>query len=338
MGEVISHINDILEAEDSSFSVLLSGIWHQITVYDGAFDDVLKDRLHEKSNETLVGVMELCCQELMKSVNPKDVPTEAEKDLYSRIFLRLYYGLMKEKPDFINALHSVDRGCFIPFLSPAQIMEFYQMGEKFVGLLSEKGFVQRNPENNDELRVNPYINMAVPIGHNATCSAPYMVMTYNIVASLFPHARIFEAGTGCGYHLASTASINPNFTVFSADIVPELCKTSIENIKRLQNAAAMLERIAVEEADCLDPENGFFRENAPYKFIYFTFLFPNGEKYKIKDFIPCLEEGGILMMPLQDHKLQNSGKLIAIEKMENPFVVVYDLGRVLFTNAVEDAG
>ena len=49
-----------------------------------------------------------------------------------------------------------------------------------------------------------YADMALPIGHDATISQPYVVALMTELAGLRPGDRVLEIGTGSGYQAASS--------------------------------------------------------------------------------------------------------------------------------------
>ena len=281
----------------------------------------------KKTNESMV----LRMQEMFKDFISV-IPAEAMNsgDFYSKMLLKLKEcgsGI----PNFMEAFRKVDRSVFIPYFGSEFHEKEYKAEGKGLKKEIEGGFFEINPNNEKELRVNPYHNLAIPIGFNATCSAPHIISLYNMIADFVPEAKIFEAGTGCGYHAAVTASINPKFRVYSADITREFQKISRENIGKLPEGRELLERIVIGEADCAAPDNKFMLKNAPYDLIYFTFMLCEDLKV-IKSAISCLKEDGIVVVPWSNsRKNPRFGNLIALSNREEG---QYNLGNVGFMPAI----
>ncbi|MUW15981.1 protein-L-isoaspartate(D-aspartate) O-methyltransferase [Halorubrum sp. CBA1125] len=82
-------------------------------------------------------------------------------------------------------------------------------------------------------RSQAYADRPLPIGHDQTISAPHMVAMMTDLLDLEPGDRVFEVGTGCGYHAAVVAEIVGGENVYSAEYVPELAEAARERLHRL---------------------------------------------------------------------------------------------------------
>jgi protein-L-isoaspartate(D-aspartate) O-methyltransferase len=98
-----------------------------------------------------------------------------------------------------------------------------------------------------------------PITHGQTISQPYMVAFMAEAASLSPHDRVLEIGTGSGYGAAVLAEIARE--VYTIEIVPELA----------DRARGILDRLGVENVE-VRTGNGWlgWEEHAPFDAVVVT--------------------------------------------------------------------
>ena len=82
-------------------------------------------------------------------------------------------------------------------------------------------------------RSDAYEDRPLPIGHGQTISAPHMVAIMTDLLAVSPGDRVFEVGTGCGYHAAVVAEIVGDEAVYSAEYVPELADAARDRLDRL---------------------------------------------------------------------------------------------------------
>ncbi|WP_123619719.1 protein-L-isoaspartate(D-aspartate) O-methyltransferase [Halorubrum sp. CSM-61] len=82
-------------------------------------------------------------------------------------------------------------------------------------------------------RSRAYADRPLPIGHDQTISAPHMVAVMTDLLDVGPGDRVFEVGTGCGYHAAVIAEVVGPGNVYSVEYVPELAETARERLRRL---------------------------------------------------------------------------------------------------------
>jgi protein-L-isoaspartate(D-aspartate) O-methyltransferase len=83
----------------------------------------------------------------------------------------------------------------------------------------------------EELRDRAYEDGALPIGHDATISQPFIVATICALLELRGGERVLDVGTGSGYQAAVLAELAAE--VFTIERVPELA----ESARRTQAAA-----------------------------------------------------------------------------------------------------
>jgi protein-L-isoaspartate(D-aspartate) O-methyltransferase len=84
------------------------------------------------------------------------------------------------------------------------------------------------------LRSRAYEDTPLPVGPEATLSAPDMVAAQLQSAQVFPGARVLELGSGSGYVLALLALlVGPEGTVVGVEIEPSLVESSREVLRSL---------------------------------------------------------------------------------------------------------
>lgn len=82
-------------------------------------------------------------------------------------------------------------------------------------------------------RSHAYVDRPLPIGHDQTISAPHMVALMTDLLDVEPGDRVFEVGTGCGYHAAVVAEVVGPGNVYSVEYVPELAEAARDRLRRL---------------------------------------------------------------------------------------------------------
>ncbi len=82
-----------------------------------------------------------------------------------------------------------------------------------------------------ELALRAHEDRPLPIGHEQTISQPYIVAAMTEALGLRGGERVFEVGTGSGYHAAVLARIARD--VYTIEIVPELARVAAERLARL---------------------------------------------------------------------------------------------------------
>jgi protein-L-isoaspartate(D-aspartate) O-methyltransferase len=134
-----------------------------------------------------------------------------------------------------------------------------------------------------ERAADAHADRAVPIGHGATISQPYVVAVMTEQAAVRPGARVLEVGTGSGYQAAVLAALGAE--VYTIEIVEALARQAEENLRR-----AGVERVHVRAGD------GYrgWPEAAPFDAILVTAAAPRVPE-------PLLEQlavGGRLVIPV----------------------------------------
>lgn len=169
---------------------------------------------------------------------------------------------------------------------------------------------------------NAHIDVPLPIGFGQTISAPHMVAMMAEALELKVGHKIFEVGSGSGYHAAILAEIvspqnrEKGGHVYTAEIVPELYRFARNNLA----SAGYSERVTV----LLRDGSMGCPEHAPYDRISVTAAAPKILKILVKE----LKIGGILIIPVGGiHFYQ---ELIKVKKLSENKVSTRSLHSVAF--------
>jgi len=176
----------------------------------------------------------------------------------------------------------------------------------------------------EEVKPHSYIDRPLPIGYGQTISAIHMVSIMNEQCKLEVGQKILEVGSGCGYHACTAAeivapsNIDRRFWghVYSIDVIHELVKIAMENIKR----TGYQDRISVIHGD----GSIGLPEEAPFDRIYVTAAAPNTPK----PLLDQLKPSGILLIPVGGLHLFQS--LLKYEKKSDGKITESNLGSVAF--------
>ena len=99
--------------------------------------------------------------------------------------------------------------------------------------LSAIGAVPRHAFVPDRYRSRAYADRPLRIGHDQTISAPHMVAVMTDLLDVDAGDRVFEIGTGCGYHAAVIAEIVGPGNVYTVEYVPELADSARDRLGKL---------------------------------------------------------------------------------------------------------
>lgn len=104
-----------------------------------------------------------------------------------------------------------------------------------------------------------YQNRPLPIGHNQTISQPFIVGYMTQAASIAPHEKVLEIGTGSGYQAAVLGELAGQ--VYTIEIIPELA----------EGAKAVLGKLGYKNVH-VKTGNGYegWPEHAPFDAIVVT--------------------------------------------------------------------
>ncbi len=106
----------------------------------------------------------------------------------------------------------------------------------------------------DTLLAEAYSDHALPLGHGATISQPYMVAKMSELLAIEPGDRVLEIGAGSGYQTAVLAALGAE--VFAVEIILALVAPAQARLQRLGYAKSVHLR-------CADGSLGW-PEHAPY--------------------------------------------------------------------------
>lgn len=164
-----------------------------------------------------------------------------------------------------------------------------------------------------------YSDGALPIGHGATISQPYIVaiMTYCLCIDR-DGLRVLEVGTGSGYQAAVLAACGCD--VYSIERVPSLHSRAEEDLRR----TGYLDRVRLRLGDGSQgwPEEG------PFDRIMITAAAPAVPTALAEQ----LAEGGLLVAPIGDVWLQ----MIRRYRRESGGLVGEDIEGARFVPLIED--
>jgi protein-L-isoaspartate(D-aspartate) O-methyltransferase len=149
-----------------------------------------------------------------------------------------------------------------------------------------------------ELAHLAYLPMPLPVHPEQNIAAPFLVALMTQLAAIEPGQRVFETGTGEGYHAAVLAGLAGR--VYSVEILPELAVAAAERLARMGYG-----NVEVREGD------GYFGwpEAAPFDAIIVK---------EAVDHIPApllaqLAPGGRMVLPLGP--LDGSQQLTVVHKL-----------------------
>ncbi len=146
------------------------------------------------------------------------------------------------------------------------------------------------------LRSSAYDDRPLPIGHDQTISAPHMVALMIDLLEVDEGDRVFEIGTGCGYHAAVIAEIVGSENVYSVEYVPALAASARDRLERLGYP------VTVRSGDGRDA----FEDERPFDAAYLTCAAPDGVPDAIIDRVV---DGGHVVAPVGDRTEQRLVRL-----------------------------
>ena len=160
----------------------------------------------------------------------------------------------------LAAMRRVDRRSFVPPYSGSLPWEVELVVQ---GLLRDQYHL--DPES-VPLKEIPYLNVALPIGYDQTCSQPSVVALMASLLQLEPGMRVLEVGTGCGYNAAILAEIvGPSGQVISIERIAPLVDVARQNLSA-HFGREYEQRVTVVHGD----GSLGHMERAPYERVVFT--------------------------------------------------------------------
>jgi protein-L-isoaspartate(D-aspartate) O-methyltransferase len=184
-------------------------------------------------------------------------------------------------------------------------------------VLRAMGLVPRHAFVPDSLASSAYADCALPIGHGATISQPYIVALMTEALATGPGIRVLEVGTGSGYQAAVLAACGS--AVFSIERVPQLHQRATRVLADAGFGGVTL-RLG-------DGSRGW-PEEAPFERIIVT----AAAKAVPTALREQLGEGGILIAPVGDEWLQT----VRLYRKRGGQFEVEDIEAVRFVPLIED--
>ncbi|TKX41044.1 MULTISPECIES: protein-L-isoaspartate(D-aspartate) O-methyltransferase [unclassified Halorubrum] len=162
--------------------------------------------------------------------------------------------------------------------------------------LSAIGAVPRHEFVPESVRGSAYADRPLPIGHGQTVSAPHMVAMMTDLLDVERGDRVFEVGTGCGYHAAVVAEVVGPGNVFSAERVPELAAAARDRLDRLGY------EVTVSAGDGREA----FADAAPFDAAYLTCAAPEAVPDAVVDRV---QTDGRVVAPVSERGRQRLVRL-----------------------------
>jgi protein-L-isoaspartate(D-aspartate) O-methyltransferase len=192
-----------------------------------------------------------------------------------------------------------ESGEFAPQLAEMIEKQLRRRGITDAAVLAAMGSVPRHEFVPEELRARAYEDVPLPIGDGQTISQPYIVAAMTAALHLYPHERVLEIGTGCGYQAAVLSKLAKE--AFSIERRPELALSASERLARLGYTNV--------HVHCGDGTLGL-PEFAPFDAILVAAAAPAVPE----PLLAQLGEGGRMILPVGDTEHQ---ELQLIEKCGN---------------------
>jgi protein-L-isoaspartate(D-aspartate) O-methyltransferase len=142
----------------------------------------------------------------------------------------------------------------------------------------------------EKYRMSAYEDRPLPIGEDATISAPHMVAINTELLDVKPDSKVVEIGSGSGYQAAIIAELAEK--VVGIEINQELAEKSKKN---LENAG--IENVEIRYGSGLDAVNGIFDR------ILFSCAISPERFDQAKE---RLAQNGVLVAPVEE----NGGQII----------------------------
>jgi len=98
-------------------------------------------------------------------------------------------------------------------------------------ILAAMGRVERHAFVPEAFAPLAYLDTPLPVGHDQNIAQPYIVALMTQLAAVRPGDRVFETGTGAGYHAALLSALGAR--VYSVEIVAELAERAAVTLARL---------------------------------------------------------------------------------------------------------
>lgn len=163
----------------------------------------------------------------------------------------------------------------------------------------------------EQWRQHAYEDYPVPIGYGQTISQPYIVAVMTELLELQGTERVLEIGTGSGYQAAILSQLTDS--VFTIEIIPQLCHSARERLHRLGYTNVVVK--------CADGYKGW-KEKAPFDRIIVTAAPPEIPEELVRQ----LRVEGIMVLPVG----KGYQKLIRVRKTSDTSYTIEEFFPVRF--------
>lgn len=168
----------------------------------------------------------------------------------------------------------------------------------------------------EQWRLHAYEDYPVPIGYGQTISQPYIVAVMTELLELKGKERVLEIGTGSGYQAAILSQLVDS--VFTIEIIPELCHSAHQRLHRLGYNNVVVK--------CADGYKGW-KEKAPFDRIIVTAAPPEIPEELVRQ----LRVGGVMVLPVG----KGYQKLIRVMKTSDTSYTVEEFFPVRFVPMIK---
>lgn len=168
------------------------------------------------------------------------------------------------------------------------------VSELSAALVSALSEIPRHEFVPEELRPFAYFDIPLPVGHEQNTSQPYLIALMTALAEIKKTDRVFETGTGAGYHAAILSRLAKQ--VYSVEVVKPLA----------DKAARLLNDMGFDNVDVRHAD-GFYgwKDQAPFDAMIIKEAVPQIPAALVNQ----LKRGGRLIAPVG---LPDRGQMLTI--------------------------
>jgi len=253
-------------------------------------------------------------------------------------------AILDQSEEVAGGFVYIDRAKFVPYLtikeffasskmSPSGLMQLIMNKQIDVSRI-EIGFEGDRPflPEGKVIRRHPYLFSPIPIDNGQTCSAEYMIQTYNILSTLTTVERFYDFGVGCGYQMAHMLHLHKDAIGFGCDVHSDLIEQAQSNLTSPENLSPFnASRIHLSTNNALE-EHAHFSENGPYNLIYFAFM--NPDDFNPSTYSQHLADGGVMIVPVRGEKDDETGGFLRVYRKKGDDLEHVNVAKVGFVPAI----